>query len=171
MRERESIFDKMTSDDIIMAFFPCTRFESQVQLWMRGDSYSQRGWSEKKKLEYSMKLFNECNENYQIISKLVMIALDRNLELIIENPYNKASILYQFWSVRPNEIDLNRHENGDYFKKPTMYYFINCNPHINLTFEGKELKAIKHITTTCNKVERSMISPDYARHFIKEKIL
>ncbi len=170
-RERESIFDNMTSDDIIMAFFPCTRFEDQIQLCMRGQNSGFKDWSELKKLQYSMKLFDECNQNFQIISKLVCIALERNLKLIIENPYSKQHILYQFWSVRPSEIDLNRHAHGDYCKKPTMYYFINCEPKLNLLFEGIEVKPKKRIEYTNNKVERSMISPDYARWFIKEKLL
>ncbi len=170
-RERESIFDNMTSDDIIMAFFPCTRFEDQIQLCMRGESYNIRKWDERKKLAYSMKLFNECNDNFQLISKLVAIALDRNLKLIIENPYSTQHVLYKFWSIRPSVIDLDRHAHGDYFKKPTMYYFINCEPKINLLFEPIEIKKIKKVESTSQKTERSMISSDYARWFIREKIL
>ena len=170
-RERESIFDQMTSDDIVMAFFPCTRFEDQIILNMRGQNSGFKNWSEMKKLKYSMQLFEESNQNYQLISKLVCIALERNLKLIIENPYSKQHILYQFWSIRPTEIDPNRHAHGDYYKKPTMYYFINCEPKLNLLFEGVEIKPKKRIKYTNNKVERSMISSDYARWFIKEKLL
>lgn len=161
----------MTSDDIVMAFFPCTRFENQIQLQMRGQAFNQKNYSDEKKLEFSMKYFNECNENFQLISKLVMIAYRKGLKLIIENPYSKQHILYQFWSIRPTEIDPNRHAHGDYYKKPTMYYFINCEPKLNLLFEGVEIKPKKRIGYTNNKVERSMISSDYARWFIKEKLL
>ena len=175
-RERESIFDKMTSDDIVMAFFPCTRFEDQIQLQMRGQASNQKKYSDEKKLELSMKYFNECNENFQLISKLVMVAYRKGLKLIIENPYSKQHILYRYWSVRPSEIDLNRHAHGDHYKKPTMYYFINCEPKCNLLFEGIELKEIKKVSKLWGmaregQIERSMISPDYARWFIKEKIL
>lgn len=170
-RERESIFDTMSKDDIVLAFFPCIRFEAQCQLLMRGQASQQKNWSDEKKLECSMNMFNECNENFQLISKLVCIALRRGLKLIIENPYSRQSILWQFWAMRPSEIDLDRHEHGDYFKKPTMYYFINCEPKINLLFEGIHLKELKTISNTRNKIERSMISSDYARWFIEEKIL
>ena len=160
----------INSDDIVMAFFPCTRFEDQIQLHMRGDNYGQKKWDDEKKLEYSRKLFSECNDNFQLVSKLTIIALRKGFKLIIENPYSTQHILYRYWGIKPSEIDLNRHEHGDYYKKPTMYYFINCKPKINLLFEGVHLKELKKIDSQ-NKVNRSMISPDYARWFIKEKIL
>lgn len=169
-RERESIFDNMRKDDIVLAFFPCVRFESQIQLSMRGQNSCQKNYSEEKKLKFSMKLFDECNQNFQLISKLVMVALRRGFKLIIENPYSSQHILYKFWSIRPSEIDLNRHAHGDFYKKPTMYYFINCKPKCNLLFEGVELKEIKKVSNQ-STVERSMISKDYARWFIREKIL
>lgn len=34
--EKESIFDNMKQEDMILAFFPCTRFEDQIQLHFRG---------------------------------------------------------------------------------------------------------------------------------------
>lgn len=37
-----SIFDKITSEDVILAFFPCTRFEVQILLHFRGDSIQQK---------------------------------------------------------------------------------------------------------------------------------
>lgn len=39
---KESIFDRITKDDLILAFFPCTRFETKIIQWMRGDVYSQK---------------------------------------------------------------------------------------------------------------------------------
>lgn len=37
-RGGQSIFDNMTPDDLILAFFPCTRFEAQILLHFRGES-------------------------------------------------------------------------------------------------------------------------------------
>ena len=45
-----SIFNDFNEEDIIMAFFPCTRFENQIALWFRGDSVSQKKWSLSEKL-------------------------------------------------------------------------------------------------------------------------
>ena len=33
---KESIFDRITKDDLILAFFPCVRFENQIMLAFRG---------------------------------------------------------------------------------------------------------------------------------------
>lgn len=37
-----SIFDKMSEDDLIMAFFPCIRFEDQIKMRFRGDQSQQK---------------------------------------------------------------------------------------------------------------------------------
>ena len=47
---KPSIFDNITSDDLVLAFFPCTRFSSKVPPWLRGESFSQKNWGAKKKL-------------------------------------------------------------------------------------------------------------------------
>lgn len=59
---------------------------------------------------------------------------------------------------------------GDYYKKPTMYYFINCEPKYNFIFESVDIKK-KKLVSLENRVERSMISKDYANRFIREFIL
>ena len=48
--ENQSIFDGIKEDDIILAFFPCTYFECQNQLWFAGNNYAQKGYSDEKKL-------------------------------------------------------------------------------------------------------------------------
>lgn len=35
---KPSIFDGMSEDDLILAFFPCTRFEARIPLWFRGEA-------------------------------------------------------------------------------------------------------------------------------------
>lgn len=80
-----SIFDRIKKDDLIIAFFPCTRFEAKVPLWFRGQAQQQKNWDDIKKLEYSMKLHNELHELYELISMLVVVvekrALIENIEL------------------------------------------------------------------------------------------
>ena len=41
-QEEESIFDNFKNDDLILAFFPCTRFETQVTLLFRGEANQQK---------------------------------------------------------------------------------------------------------------------------------
>lgn len=33
-----SLFDRISPEDLIFAFFPCIRFENQIMLWFRGQS-------------------------------------------------------------------------------------------------------------------------------------
>ena len=171
----QSIFDNIEKDDIIMAFFPCTRFEQQILLWYRGEAMQQKNWNLEKKLEKDLSLHNELSKNYEIITKLVIICLRKDLRLIIENPYSEQHYLSKYWCIKTKYIDYDRRKKGDYFKKPTQYWFINIEPKCNLIFEGIEIKEKKTISECFGKniyqVERSMISKDYAKRFIQELIL
>ena len=84
-----SIFDKMNKQDTILAFFPCVRFEAQVLLNFRGENSGYKNWSLRKKLSNDLKLHNELNRNYELITKLCIISIDKNIPLIIENPYSE----------------------------------------------------------------------------------
>lgn len=173
----ESIFDKITPDDLIMAFFPCTRFASKVPLMFRGEQFQQHGWSDTKKLEYSMKLHDEVHKNYILISKMAHIALERNLKMVIENPYNHAHYLTMYWCIKPALIDKDRTKNGDRFKKPTQYFFLNCKPKNNLVFESMdyiEPEYIKYVRGEDGKdrqTVRSEIQPQYASRFIRQYLI
>ena len=76
----------------------------------------------------------------------------------------------------PSVVDMNRMKRGDYYMKPTAYWYINCNPTNGKSFQNdKEKKAILNAKGAskaglCSK-ERSLISPDYARNFICDFIL
>lgn len=170
-RERESIFDKMTNDDLIFAFFPCTRFEAQIQMHYRGDARQQKNWSDIKKIENALKLHNELNQLYSLLCKLFIVCLDRNLKLIVENPY-RGNYLEKFFPIKPKIVDLDRSENGDFYKKPTQFWFVNIEPNYNLLFEPKIINSnLKKISNTSNKVERSLISHEYANRFIRMYLL
>ena len=174
---KESIFDNIKRTDLIFAFFPCTRFEAKIPLSFRGELFQEKNWSQKKKLTYAMDLHTELHRNYMLISELVVICIDRGLQLIIENPYTQPHYLTQFWSVKPSIIDKDRRDRGDYMKKPTQYYFINREVRNNIIFEPIEYVeqlTIDHITATdqmSRQVRRSMIHHQYANRFIREHIL
>ena len=125
---KPSIFDNISQDDLILAFFPCTRFEARVPLLFRGQATQQKSWSDEKKLEYSITLQNELTELYVLLCKLVIIAIRKELNLVIENPYTQPHYLTTYWCLQPTLIDKDRTKNGDYYKKPTQYWFINCKP-------------------------------------------
>ena len=62
---KPSIFEEITENDLIVAFFPCTRFEAHIPLAFRGEQYQQKNYTDEQKLEYSMKLHDELHSMYQ----------------------------------------------------------------------------------------------------------
>lgn len=171
----DSIFDKINpATDQIIAFFPCVRFEAQIIMKFNGSSWDMQQrpdiWTDEKKLEYSMRLHEELHDLYMIISKFALVCYRKGIRCIIENPYHETHYLWRYWPIRPKLIDRDRHALGDYYTKPTQYFFINREPSYNFIFEGVDIKKKKTINRE-TKVERSMISPDYANRFIREYIL
>lgn len=164
----------MTNEDLILAFFPCTRFETKIIMRMKGDSFGCDKWSIDKKLEYSMKLHEEMNDMYNLISKLVIVCVRKNLRIMIENPRSTPHHLTNYWCLKPTIIDKDRTQNGDYYKKPTQYWFINFEPKNNLVFEPLEYvetKRIDYINGSNRKTERSLIHPQYANRFIRQYLI
>lgn len=78
------MFDKITKDDLILAFFPCIRFENQIMLWFRGQSASQKRWSEEKKMQFDMNLIDEVSDMYKLVNKLFIICIRKGLKLVME---------------------------------------------------------------------------------------
>ena len=173
----ESIFDNMGGTDIIMAFFPCTRFEAKIPLSFRGELPQQKNWNDLKKLQYSMKLHGELHELYEKLCELTVVAERKGLRMVIENPVTHPHYLTTYWCIKPSVIDKDRTNDGDYYKKPTQYFFIGFEPSFNLVMEPIEpvkTRTIANATgseTTSRQVERSMMHPQYARRFIKKYIL
>jgi hypothetical protein len=107
---------------------------------------------------------------------LCYIVESRKLRCIIENPYSVNHYLSNNFPYKPSVIDLDRSLRGDYFRKPTQYFFLNCSP-TNLTTIDRKYKPKKiwfmtghHGNGNCD-TERSMISPEYADNFINDYIL
>lgn len=174
---RPSIFDDMSEDDLILAFFPCTRFEARIPLWFRGEAQQQKNWTVEQKMEYAMNLHGELHEFYLLINKMVLIAKRKNLRMMIENPYMQPHYLTTYWCLRPTIIDYDRTDNGDYYKKPTQYWFINFQPYQNLVFEPIDyvetqvIAKVKKKDGLSVKTQRSMIHPQYASRFIRQYLI
>lgn len=165
---------------MIMAFFPCTRFEAQILLSFRGEQNQDKGMSDVEKLERDLKLHKELSGNYEHITKLAVICIRRGLKMVFENPYSTQHYLYRYWCLKPKVIDTDRTVRGDYFTKPTQYWFIGFEPSNNVIFEMQKINSIGSMWSKCDTSKfdgadrttiRSMIHPDYANRFIREFIL
>ena len=168
---KPSIFDDIDSKDTIIAFFPCIRFEDQIQMAFRGTAFQMKNWTNEQKLEYDLKLHSELTNLYNIITKLAIICIRKNIPLIIENPYSTTHYLVKYWAIPAKIIDMDRTIRGDYYKKPTQYWFINCEPKQNMLLEAYIINNKKIISKIHNKTERSLISKEYANRFIREFII
>jgi hypothetical protein len=175
--EKPSIFDNMTQDDLIMAFFPCTRFEAQILLWFRGEALQEKNFTDIQKLESDLKLHSELSHNYRLITELAIVILKKGLRMVFENPLSEQHYLTRYWCLKPAIRDKNRRENGDYMIKPTQYWFIGFEPKQNLVFEPldyveyrthQDMKAKDGKSKT---VRRSEIHPQYANRFIRQYLI
>lgn len=157
-----------------MAFFPCTRFQENNYLFYKGKAHQMERSSMRRKLTYAIDLHKELDKHYGLITKLSVIAIDRGLRLVIENPYTQPHYLTEFWALEPKIIDKDRRLNGDAYKKPTQYWFIGFEPKQNLVFEPidhVDTKVIERTKGSNRQKQRSEIHPQYANRFIRQYLI
>lgn len=174
----QSVFDSMTYNDLIMAFFPCIYFTGSVNpCYFRLDNMNYKSLTTKEKFDCIIERSDKRNEFYKLLYKLCAVCIQKEIRLIIENPFSELHYLHNNFLQEPSVIDKDRTRRGDFFKKPTGYWFIGCEPMVgNFTFQApkKKLTVWKSKSAShaglCSE-ERSMISPDYARNFICDFVL
>ena len=172
-----SIFDNITKDDFIMAFFPCIYFCAASQMAFSWGYFNYRKKSTKEKTDLILKRSEDRERYFRYAVKMLAVAKARGLRLVMENPWSEQTFLKSNFIAPPSLVDMDRTDRGDFFVKPTAYWFINCIPTRLETMQKK--KAIGRIGDPKGEVVgggicseyRSMISPDYARNFICDFIL
>ena len=175
-RGGQSVFDSINCDDLIMAFFPCIYFSCVSQMLFRFSSVNYRKLSFKEKTEAVIERTENRERFYKLAIKMFCVAEQRGLRLIMENPWSEDTYLKANFILPPTIIDNNRMMRGDYFRKPTAFWFLNCKPTHGFTAQNdKKQKTFMASRGSkqagmCSE-ERSMISPDYARNFICDFIL
>ena len=134
---KPSVFDIISHDDLIMAFFPCiyfTGYSNPRYFTLENNNY--KNLTLREKLDKILQRGQDRQYFYEMITKLVGVCLLRNLRLIIENPYdNSLHYLKNNFFKEPDLIDNNRTLRGDNFIKPTGYWFFNCEPTFGCSFE------------------------------------
>ncbi len=173
----QSVFDKIIKDDLIIAFFPCIYFESCQQVYFMLLKHEFRNKPKTWQINYAIDRLHKRTRLHELLYKLAYICYEKELRMIIENPSTAPNYLMTGQNfLPPTIIDNNRMLRGDYFKKPTAYWFINCKNTYGFSYQNdKEQKIIDKCKSSkgdglCSE-ERSMISPDYARNFICDFIL
>lgn len=169
----ESLFDDISSDDLVMAFFPCIRFTQQAELLFNQVAKQYRSKSDYDKITSAMHFERERYEFFTIFCKMVQVCILRNIRLVIENPYSNNHYLVRYFPIKSKVIDFDRRIRGDFFKKPTQYWFINCEPSYNYDslFKVQTIQGVTKKVIYCSTRVRSEISSEYALQFIQEFIL
>ena len=163
-----SIFDKIKKDDLIFAFFPCTYFCGHNEMYFCGTNYNYRQLTKPALLDKIIERADNRHNYYITLLKFCRVLEERGLRAIIENPYNAHHYWRFNFPYKPKIIDMNRRLKGDFFRKPTQYLFINCDPAGKISIQ---LDKPEDIVEAHTGIDRSLISPDYARNFICDYIL
>lgn len=171
-----SIFDNITKDDLIVAFFPCIYFCAISQANMSLGAVNYRKLTMRERLEKILERSHNRELFFSLAVKMIGVCLCKGIRIVMENPWAEQTFLKANFIQAPSVIDENRMRRGDFFVKPTAYWFFNCRPTEGFTmqydkeqrvvFKAKQAKS----AGLCSE-ERSMISPDYARNFICDFIL
>ena len=174
--DKPSIFDNITKDDLIVAFFPCIYFSALSQMSMYWTCVNYRKKTMKEKTDLILERSHNMEYFFSLAVKMLAVAQMRGLRLIMENPWSEQTFLKANFVMAPTLVDMDRTKRGDFFKKPTAYFFINCEPLDGET--RQQSKVVKNILSSkssgqaglCSE-DRSMISHDYARNWICDFIL
>ena len=181
---KSTIFDNISKDDLVFAFFPCTKFTEKHYLNTRCESFFFKKWDDFKRLEYTQKMISETYNNYITLCHLFEIALKKGFKMVVENPAANPHFLKDFFPFKPMITIKDRSKYGDIYKKPTNFWFVNFKPSFNFIFENIEKKPVPIVNkkeigfsgvqskrAKEAQVERSLISPEFAKRFIKEFVL
>lgn len=173
---RKSLFDTIFPEDLVMAFFPCTYFCQNNQMVFTGVAKNMRKLTVRQKTNNLLERSQKRQYYYEIILKLFTVCEEKKIRLIVENPFSTEHYLYNNFPYSPALIDRNRQLRGDYYVKPTQYFFLNCCPTYGYSVTiPKERRVIRKSASSdkvgvCSRV-RSEISPTYARNFIFDFII
>lgn len=173
----QSIFDNVTKDDLILAFFPCIYFCCMSMMAFTLGCTNYRKMNDIEKIKKILERDDKRQSFYQMLLKFVSVCLEKNIRMIFENPWSEQHYLKNGNFLKPPTIiDEDRTRRGDYFKKPTAYWFWNCENTNLSTYQRNKIRKRIIDQKGSNKAgicseERSMISPDYARNFICDFII
>lgn len=188
-----SLFDMITENDLVIAFFPCIMFCGISQMNMTLECYRKNHGTIIGAGEYILNRSRERQRFSELLMKMCFVCIDRGIRMIFENPYSVNTYLKNGFIKPPDIVDTDRTKRGDYFHKTTGYWFFNCKPTMLTTINQTPKEDIKYIlmhkhqhdthkphkervvggskTSGICSEGRSMISKEYARNFIADFIL
>lgn len=160
-----------------MAFFPCIYFETMSMMYFDCSTLNNKHKELYERIDDAIERLQVRTKFHRLLYQLVRVCVYKRIPLIIENPATTPNYIVGTQNFfKPTIIDKNRLMRGDFFKKPTAYWFFNCKPTFGFSYQkDKKQKKVNDAKSAprqglCSE-ERSMISPDYARNFICDFVL
>ena len=167
-----------------MAFFPCIKFCSVMEQIQHEDFYdaSQSKAKDfgtpayyKRKWEVLRGYSQDRFYFYDIALKMTAVVQIKGLRMIVENPWHPVNFTNHFWFVRTSLIDKDRTLRGDFYRKPTAYWYINCTPTYGESYQQTPRNQIKTITSgsgaakTKKKMKDRLCKEDLDKKYIDHK--
>lgn len=114
-----SIFDGMTKDDLIIAFFPCIKFCNIAEYNQRSaqEAWRRHGMDIHRIYELLKKQSDERYFFYQKALKMHACVEFRGLRMVMENPWHETNYTNYFWFAKPQIIDFDRTKRGGLVRK------------------------------------------------------
>ena len=176
-KQQTTVFDRINpGQDLIVAFYPCIYFceASQGHFMLTHNNY--RCLSDVQKIEKILARSAKRTEYFDRLVKMIGICLKRGIRIIFENPWTQPHFLTAAFLKSPSVVDKNRMERGDYFRKPTAYWFFNCEPTHGFSRQNDKKQQVVWDKKGAKRAglcseERSLISSDYARNWICDFVI
>lgn len=159
----QSVFDSISYKDIIIAFFPCIKFCSVMEQMQHEDFYDSAHRNDKnfgtkeyfvRKWENLRRFSQERFYFYDVVLKMTAVVQIKGLRMIIENPWHPTNFTNHFFFLRKSLVDNDRTKRGDFFRKPTAYWFVNCKPTHGETIQPTPLNKIRSITAGSGEAKK-----------------
>lgn len=137
---KPSVFDNIDGGDLIMAFFPCIYFCDSSSIAMSMKYFNYRALTLREKVDKILYRAKNREYYYGLIIKMFAVVMERGLKMVVENPYSTMHYLHANFILPPTFVDHNRQLRGDYYIKPTQYWFVGFNPTTGCTMRNNTIK-------------------------------
>ena len=143
-RQDKTLFDEIEPcQDLVLAFYPCIYFCATSQMAFFMSCINYRTLDDLQKIDKILERNRNRTEFYERLIKFVYVCIAKGIRMIFENPWSEQTFLKANFLKVPDVVDMNRMERGDYYIKPTAYWFWNCEPTSGFSYQyDKEPKTI-----------------------------
>lgn len=112
---KPSIFDNITSDDLILAFFPCIYFSALSQMAFSFGCVNYSKLDQRQKTDKILERSANRERFFRVAVKMVSVCIIRNIPIIMENPWSMQTFLKANFVAHPTIVDNDRSLRGGLF--------------------------------------------------------